>query len=1454
MRTSLRRYFPLAILSLFLITMLSPVTGSGQVKTFTVNMTSDESDPNAGNVGDDFACDIDPITPGDQCTLRAAIENHNGNRNLGTNEIKFDIPNAPGSGSIIIKVGSSGNGPFPWILGSVIIKAKNEPDQRRIEIDGTMAGGGAIGLVLRGGNCQISSFVINNFSSHGMVISGTPPPGDGGHIIKGNFIGTDSSGRVAKPNGGDGIFIENTGGNTIGGVTFDDLNVISGNKGYGIEIHGSDPQVDFQVNGARNNNVKGNFIGLDIDGNLVLKNQRGGILDENAPSNRFGDSTNPKAANKLAGSENGITVKGDLSEGVSIEGNFFQNKAGAKFKVGIFGRGGRGLTISGNVMDDIDSTAIDLFMNANGIYNVRKNKLVGGYNTGFKARFAPGKEFEVDYNGNFSVGPRRSIDVQEAIGGKIDWIMIGDTLRAGQEGANIVFRASGKKIFNSNTYEGMAGFGINYVVDLASGVQATLSETNEVYKNNHLEGLHGRIQGSGELALTLLGNKASGNGTGTRVDFFVGAGAKVDVAARQNEYIFSADAGFRIVSDGKNLDLVKFVYERNLLDHDNFVGLDVLNFLKVLGKSITNDTITNNGGPGIRLSGNTQAHIDQNIISGNKIGILINDVAKGTIVTNTVTGNGTGIALAGTAIGTLISGNRIFNNTGLGIDLGNDGVTANHSGGPIAGPNGFLNKPVLTDVAVSNGNTIIKGAYNGAANTSYNLEFFYNAACSVTGFGEGENFLDSARVTTDGTGNISFVATLVGKVVPNGVVVTATATDPNNNTSEFSACKLVGTSVVTVFYSKSSGDLNNVLTWGSNTNGTGSSPADFAAGKTFNLANRGTVYTLTNNWSVDGIINIPVGSQLQLNGKTLSEAGVTGTGTITGSATSNLIITGLAGGNAGTHYFSTGAVLNNLTLLRSGASASATIGSSVNIYSVLTVNNGTLNTGNFITLKSTATNTARVAPVGASAGITGDVTVERFIPARKAWRLMSAPVAGTQTINAAWQEGVTTASPNPNPNPGFGVQITGGTLANGFDQTATSSIKKYNSSTDTWIPLANTNATAVNSDAFMLFIAGDRTLNPANTTSPATSTILRSRGPVRTGNQTFPVSATGFTAVPNPFASPINFVTITKNNLQNSFYVWDPKMAGPDGVGGWVNISWNGSSYDVTPAAVSPESQYIQSGQGFMVHSTGVAGSIVIKETDKAAVPATNVFRSSNIAHGVRITLQSVEEDGVAVLDEVFSSYSPAFSDDIDNLDVVKLANIQENLGIVRSGNVLMVERRSAIRDNDTIALALSNTSANSYRFEVNAINLSSSVVTASLEDLYQHTSTAVSLSGITRYDFTINKDAASKNPYRFSLILRSKNAQRAAIVRAESSITAYPNPVTNGIINITFQNQPKGLYTVQLLNSEGSLVFSTTIQHEGGTATKAIQLRRNLSKGIYQLNVAGLSSKNTIKIGLNGR
>ena len=94
-----------------------------------------------------------------------------------------------------------------------------------------------------------------------------------------------------------------------------------------------------------------------------------------------------------------------------------------------------------------------------------------------------------------------------------------------------------------------------------------------------------------------------------------------------------------------------------------------------------------------------------------------------------------------------------------------------------------------------------------------------------------------------------------------------------------------------VFYSKSAGDLQLLSTWGNNPDGTGPQPSFFSSGKTFTLANRGSVYTMTADWSPGGTLVSPSGSELRLNGFTLTIGDrLSGTGTLTGSVLSGLVV------------------------------------------------------------------------------------------------------------------------------------------------------------------------------------------------------------------------------------------------------------------------------------------------------------------------------------------------------------------------------------------------------------------------------------------------------------------------------------------------------------------------------------------------------------------------------------
>jgi parallel beta-helix repeat protein len=140
--------------------------------------------------------------------------------------------------------------------------------------------------------------------------------------------------------------------------------------------------------------------------------------------------------------------------------------------------------------------------------------------------------------------------------------------------------------------------------------------------------------------------------------------------------------------------------------------------------------------------------------------------------------------------------NSIFSNGMLGIDLiapgtgGNiwapQGVPLqNTPGGPHQGANLLQNYPVLSSAISSASNTVITGSLNSTPNETFDIELFASPTANPSGFGEGETYLGDTSVTTDASGNASFsVPVPVGGLA--GQVLSATATDPGNNTSEFS--------------------------------------------------------------------------------------------------------------------------------------------------------------------------------------------------------------------------------------------------------------------------------------------------------------------------------------------------------------------------------------------------------------------------------------------------------------------------------------------------------------------------------------------------------------------------------------------------------------------------------------------------------------------------------------------
>lgn len=151
-----------------------------------------------------------------------------------------------------------------------------------------------------------------------------------------------------------------------------------------------------------------------------------------------------------------------------------------------------------------------------------------------------------------------------------------------------------------------------------------------------------------------------------------------------------------------------------------------------------------------------------------------------------------GIVIGKDTFDARIVNTAVHGNGGLGIDLVasnlSRGVSPNDALDADAGANGLQNFPVLATAEMLGGNLVIDGSLHSAPSQLYTIEFFASAECDPSGHGEGQVVLGRTTVTTNGSGDATFQATVTGGM-PAGWFASATATlEPVGATSEFAAC------------------------------------------------------------------------------------------------------------------------------------------------------------------------------------------------------------------------------------------------------------------------------------------------------------------------------------------------------------------------------------------------------------------------------------------------------------------------------------------------------------------------------------------------------------------------------------------------------------------------------------------------------------------------------------------
>ncbi|WP_085766334.1 LamG-like jellyroll fold domain-containing protein [Nonlabens spongiae] len=511
-----------------------------------------------------------------------------------------------------------------------------------------------------------------------------------------------------------------------------------------------------------------------------------------------------------------------------------------------------------------------------------------------------------------------------------------------------------------------------------------------------------------------------------------------------------------------------------------------------------------------------------------------------------------------------------------------------------------------------------------------------------------------------------------------------------------------------------------------------------------------------------------------------------------------------------------------------------------------TVSNSVLNiAGSSLIFTSSETGTAVID--GANLTINGVVKTENYFADRRAFRFVTPSVQSTTSIYDNWQESGAETS-------GFGTDITGGSLSNGFDQSGSGnpSMFSWNNSSQQWQAQASTNAPTdllVPGTPYRLMVRGDRRIDLSNNSSQS-STTLRAEGTLLNSTYSLPNPATTlneYMMLPNPYQSELPLGAMMRQQFNGSntllsamgdsfYYIWDPIV---NTRGAYRTYS---RQLDQLIGPSSSDSRFEQGvlkpGQVAFVVASGVpSGSISIPKWNNAIIPPPVSILNQNPSE-LRLELfeETDYQNNNGSLDQLLVQFSATGNNSFDHLDALKFANLDETLSrfLTSTGGYLVIEDRNLPQAGEELELSLTNLRHSNYVFESQPLNLLMSQ--AYLVDTFAGNRIALDNSQITTYSFTVDQnDVNSQASNRFRIEFEDVTLSVDDPAFAKAQISLYPNPAIDGYFNLDFMGI-EGEKTVQVVDLQGRLVESYRT-----TETQLFKINtENMAAGVYLVEVDG--------------
>jgi hypothetical protein len=554
-------------------------------------------------------------------------------------------------------------------------------------------------------------------------------------------------------------------GSTQPGFTGKPLIVVDGSQiipetftsNSGLLIYSSSNQVKnisfqgFNWNGltleyadATNNTIAGCWLGLDYTGTNTAPNALQGILIFDGASGNFVGGTNALARNVLSGNtQYGVLISGTNTAGNVILGNYIGTDAGGSLMVsnalgGVFladgtsrniiggTNAGAGNVISGNLGNGI------LIRGSNVVNNTVLGNYIGTDATGMNALPNTVAGVTIDTGSSSNLIGGTVAGARNVISGNILNYDYGVIIAGPGTSGNLV----------EGNYIGLGSNGVTAVPNYF-GMMCSGGATTNTFGGT-VAGARNIISGNSSYGMMVKDSGTSGNVVEGN---YVGLDANGVTAVPNYFGVIVYNGATNNLIGGTSAGAANFV-------SGNYYGVYITdpgtsgNFVE--GNFIGTD---HTGTSGV---GNFDNVALQNNATGNFIG------GGGAGAGNVIAfANGNGVVLYQTGTtNNSIRGNSIFTNNYLGIDLNGDGVTLNHAGF-LAGPNDLQNFPVITNAFGYAASTIVFGTLNSTANQSFFIDVYRSLSPDyyAGNYGEGQFYVGTVTVTTDGSGNAGFALT-----------------------------------------------------------------------------------------------------------------------------------------------------------------------------------------------------------------------------------------------------------------------------------------------------------------------------------------------------------------------------------------------------------------------------------------------------------------------------------------------------------------------------------------------------------------------------------------------------------------------------------------------------------------------------------------------------------------------